>query len=125
MNGEADEERLEIRELELMARIGVPEEERRQQQRLTISITLWPLARFAELHDDIGSAVDYAAVCHDVKEIVARREDRLIETLADAVASDLLRSYPVNRVRVELRKFVLADARHTAVVLVRSRKPRR
>ena len=115
------EERIEIQELELLARIGVPDDERAQPQRLMISITLWPATRFGELNDDIAQAVDYAAVCRDVKEFVRRREDRLIETLASGVADLLLQSYPLRRVRVELRKFILADTRHVAVVVLRER----
>ncbi len=121
MPGMPEDDHIEIVELELHARIGVPDEERAEQQRLTISITLWPLRSFSELQDDIQNAVDYAAVSQDVKGLVSRREDRLIETLAAAVADHLLRAYPLKRVRVELRKFVLGEARHTAVVLLRER----
>ena len=121
MTGEPDNAYVEVRELELMVRVGVPDAERAQPQRLTISIRLWPIKPFAELQDDIGNAIDYAAVACDVQELVNRREDRLIETLADVVADHLLRSYHISRVRIELRKFVLDDAKHTAVVLVRSR----
>ncbi len=121
MHERAGEEWIEIRELELLARIGVPDEERAQPQRLTMSIWLWPLVPFGELHDDIAEAVDYAAVCAAVKELVSRREDRLIETLANAVADLLLKLYPIKRVQIELRKFILSDTRHVAVVLLRAR----
>ena len=120
-NEPRDDEYIEICDLELMATIGVPDAERAQPQRLTISIKLWPRAHFSTLVDDVANAVDYAAVCRDVKEFVSRREDRLIETLASRVAEHLLGSYPITRVEIELRKFVLPDARHTAVSLVRSR----
>ena len=121
MGEPVDEERVEIHELELLARIGVPDAERAQPQRLTISIVLWPVARFADLHDEIAEAVDYAAVCRDVNEFVSRREDRLIETLATAVAELLLQSYPIKRVQIELRKFILPDTKHVAAVVLRDR----
>ena len=121
MHEPVGEEWIEIRELELLARIGVPDEERAQPQRLTISIRLWPVARFQDLRDDIAQAVDYAAVCANVKELVGRREDRLIETLAGAVADLLLRAYPIKRVQIELRKFILSETKHVAVVLLRER----
>lgn len=115
------EQCIEVRELELMAHIGVPDDERAKPQRLTLSLTLWPTARFEELQDEIANAVDYAVVCGDVKDLVGRRADRLLETLAAAIAGHLLRGYPVHRVRVELRKYILSDARYTAVILVRER----
>jgi 7,8-dihydroneopterin aldolase/epimerase/oxygenase len=119
----SEEDQVAIAELELHARIGVSDEERAQPQRLTISITMWPRRAFGELRDDIRNAVDYAAVCHDVKELVRAREDKLIETLASAAAEHLLRCYPLKRVRIELRKFVLPDAQHAAVILVRECGP--
>ena len=124
MTADNSGERVEICELELMARIGVPNEERAMPQRLTVSMTLWPLTAFDELDDEIASGVDYAAVCVGVKKLVSEREDKLIETLAAAIASYLLRSFAVERVRVELRKFILSDARYTAVALVRERAER-
>ena len=121
MAGESHEAYVEIRDLELMARVGVPDEERAERQRLTISIKLWPVVPFEAVADDIANAVDYAAVARDVKELVSRREDRLIETLASAVADHLLERYAIHVVQIELRKFILGDAAHTAVVLARSR----
>ena len=124
MTADNSGERIEICELELMARIGVPIEERAIPQRLTVSMTLWPLTAFDDLDDEIANAVDYAAVCIAVKKLVSEREDKLIETLAAAIASHLLQSFAVRRVRVELRKFILSDARYTAVALVRERGER-
>ena len=103
MTADNSGERIEICELELMARIGVPIEERAIPQRLTVSMTLWPLTAFDDLDDEIANAVDYAAVCIAVKKLVSEREDKLIETLAAAIASHLLQSFAVRRVRVELR----------------------
>ena len=114
-------DRIEICELELFARIGVPDEERAEPQRLTISIALWPLKNFDELHDQLANTIDYAAVCRDVKGLVGRTEYKLIETLAEAVAAHLLGTYPLARVHLELRKFILPDVRHISVVLERVR----
>jgi dihydroneopterin aldolase len=71
--------------------------------------------------DDLSRTVNYAAVCREVKELVAQRSDKLIETLAEAIASQLLTSFPLARVTIELRKFILPDVKHVAVVLQRDR----
>jgi dihydroneopterin aldolase len=110
---------IHVCELELSANIGVPDEERGTPQRLTVSIVMWPRASFRAMADDLGNTVNYAAVCREVKELVAQRSDKLIETLAEAIASRLLAAFPLTRVKVELRKFILPDVRHVAVVLVR------
>ena len=113
--------RIHISQLELIARVGVPDEERASPQRLTISLTIWPLDRGADLRDDITRAVDYAAVCEETKNFVQGRSDRLIETLADAVARHLLELFEIERVTVELRKFILPDVEFVSVTVTRDR----
>ncbi|MEP6820966.1 MAG: dihydroneopterin aldolase [Chthoniobacterales bacterium] len=108
-----------VAELELRARIGVSDHERAEAQRLTVSLTLWPATQFGDLQDEIEDAVDYAKVVQEVQALAIRRVDRLLETLAEAMALHLLATFPITRVRVELRKFVLADARYAAVMILR------
>jgi dihydroneopterin aldolase len=112
---------IHLEQLEVFARIGVPEDERSQPQRLTISITFWPTRQGAELGDDIGRAVDYAEVCAETKQFVTNRSDQLIETLADALASHLLQLFEIQRITVELRKFILPDVQYVSVVVTRER----
>ncbi|MGZ5005693.1 MAG: dihydroneopterin aldolase, partial [Chthoniobacterales bacterium] len=61
---------IRIEELELTAHVGVPEEERSNPQRLTISITLWPSAGFGEMRDELAKTVDYSAVADEVQRFV-------------------------------------------------------
>jgi dihydroneopterin aldolase len=111
---------IKIEELELMARVGVPEEERRSPQRLVANLILQPRGGFAELGDDLARTVDYALVCEELQHFVAAREDQLIETLAHEMAMFLLRSFPLVQVDVELRKFVLPGTKYVAVRVVRT-----
>lgn len=115
------EDQIHIEQLEVFAHIGVPDEERSQPQRLTISLTLWPTRQGNELSDDIGQAVDYAEVCAETKGFVQDRSDRLIETLADALANHLLQLFEIQRITIELRKFILPDVQYVSVTLTRDR----
>ena len=114
----SDEIRIEA--LELMARVGVPDLERAQPQRLTVSMTLQPRCAFGDLGDDLARTVDYAAVCEDLRRFVAGRADKLIETLAHEMAEHLLRCFGLARVELELRKFVLPETKYVAVRVARS-----
>lgn len=116
---DSEDDCIHIRELELLARVGVPEQERAQPQRLTASITLWPTAGLEQLADQIDRTVDYAAVAQGVAVFAAKRGDHLIETLAAEIASDLLATFPLKRVRIELRKFILPNTKYVAVILTR------
>jgi 7,8-dihydroneopterin aldolase/epimerase/oxygenase len=112
---------IRIEQLEVFVHIGVPEDERSQLQRLTISITFWPKRHGQELGDDIGRTVNYAAVCAETKKFVQGRSDRLIETLAGALANHLLDIFEIRRITIELRKFILPDVQYVSVVVTRER----
>lgn len=112
---------IRIEELQVTARVGVPEEERAVPQRLVVSITLQPQHSFSDLSDDLSRTVDYAAVCETVQNFAAGREDRLIETLADAIAEHLLERFQIVWIELELRKFILPQTKYVAVRVVRER----
>jgi phosphoglycolate phosphatase len=112
---------IRIEELELMARVGVPDLERAEPQRLTVSMTLQPGCSFGHLGDNLSGTIDYAAVCESLRRFVSGRADNLIETLAHEMTEHLLRRFRLSRVELELRKFVLPETRHVAVRVVRQR----
>ena len=96
-----------IDKLELLARIGVTEQERACPQRVTVSLVLELRAAFSELGDRLENTVDYAQVCVAAGEIAAARERNLIETFAEEIATGLLRRFPLCAIEVVARKFVL------------------
>ena len=119
MTNAEDADAIHLQELELEACLGVPKEERAQFQRLTISITMWPSVSFDELQDQLEQTVDYSAVAQEVKELARAQANKLIETLAEQIASQLLRNFRLRKVRLELRKFILPDTKYVAVILSR------
>ena len=56
----------------------------------------------------------------ETKKFVLGCSDKLIETLADRMASHLLQLFPIEKVEIELRKFVLPDADYVSVTVTRS-----
>jgi dihydroneopterin aldolase len=117
----AVDDEVHIEQLEVFAHIGVPDGERSAPQRLTFSITLWPMRDASELDDQIVNAVNYAAVCAETKKFVRDRRDRLIETLVDAVAKRLLEAFEIRRIKIELRKFILPEVEFVSVTVTRDR----
>ena len=111
---------IRIEQLEISARIGVPEEERVTPQRLTINISFWPYQQTRDLADNIHNAVNYSVVADETKSFVRGQSVNLIETLADQVAAHLLKTFPIQKVTVELRKFALPDAKYVSVTVTRS-----
>src|ERR1700733_8398394 len=110
-----------VESLEMLSVIGVPEEERAGAQRLTVSLTMEPQRDFRKLDDAIENTVDYFAVTEFVKALSMARPRRLIETLAEEIATDWLARVPLRAVKVDLRKFILPDTAFVAVRILRQR----
>ena len=110
-------DRIHIEQLEVQARVGVPDSERAEPQRLSLNITLWP--KIAELNDNIANTVNYSAVAECAKEFVRQHDYKLIETLAEETSAHLLAKFSLRKVEIEVRKFVLRDTNYVSVTAVR------
>ena len=113
-----DEVRIE--QLEVFTVIGVLEHERKGLQRLTVSISFWPYEHAHDLADNIEKAVNYSALAEETKRFAREQAVNLIETLADRLATHLLKSFPIQKVTIELRKFALQDAKYVSVTVTRT-----
>ena len=112
-------DQIHIEQLEVFTRIGVPEEERANPQKLTVSISFWPYQKTSDLADHIEQTVDYSAVAQETRNFLRDRSMNLIETLADRLAAHLLKSFPIQKVTIEVRKFPLSDAKYVSATVTR------
>ena len=96
-----------IESLEVLSRVGVPDEELAAPQRLVIDAAITARISFESLGDDIASTVDYDAVCGTIRKIASSRPRRLIETLAADIASGVLAAHPAIEITISIRKFVV------------------
>jgi dihydroneopterin aldolase len=113
-------DRIHIEELEISAHIGVPEKERATAQRLTVNISFWPYCEQRDMADKIDNTVNYSIVAKEAKNFVRDQSTNLIETLADRLATHLLKTFRIQKITVELRKFPLEDAKHVSVTVTRN-----
>jgi dihydroneopterin aldolase len=93
---------IELKGLEVFGYHGAEEGERRDGQAFAFDVSLWPASEPAS--DDIAQTVDYRAVAACVREVSDRRPVQLLETLAAAVADELVSRFAVEQVRVRVRK---------------------
>ncbi len=108
-----------ISNLELNSHIGITAEEQAEAQRLTVSLEIEPKANFAGLQDDIALTVDYFTVSRRIQQIALERPRKLVETLACEIADLVLLEFPVAKVTVELRKYILPDTEYVGVKIAR------
>jgi dihydroneopterin aldolase len=111
-----------IRDLELTAFIGVHLHEKIKPQRIRLNIDLSVREDPGDLADDIGNVVSYETVIGRVERIVTRGHVRLVETLAERIASACLvdERVIVARIRVE-KPDIIPNAASVGVEIERRR----
>lgn len=113
--GRNREESIEIVDLQVTTRIGVPELERAALQTLWLDLSFEIFSPFDRLGDRVERTVDYAAVAAAVTEFATRNECRLIETFAAGVTDLLVHTFPLHNVRVAVKKVILPNTRFVRV----------
>lgn len=93
-----------IPDLRIACFVGVPRQEREVEQDVWLDIELSLDLKQAGRADDFSLTVDYDAICATAEETVKKRPRKLIETIAEDVAEVLLGNYPLQSVKVRVRK---------------------
>jgi 7,8-dihydroneopterin aldolase/epimerase/oxygenase len=111
--------RISIVDLEVFYRVGVPDAERAQPQRLLLTVEMESDFSKAAKSDSIADTIDYFAVSQRLLKFGENREWKLIEKLAADIADMVLAEFKPRSVTVEVKKFPISQARHVAVSLTR------
>ncbi|MDH7499729.1 MAG: dihydroneopterin aldolase [candidate division NC10 bacterium] len=83
---------------------GVSEEERRLGGPFRVDLEIYyDLSRAAE-SDDLSHTIDYGEVCRRVERIGRETQHHLLESLAEAMAREVLESFPAQGLLVRLQK---------------------
>lgn len=100
----AGKRRVFIRDLEIVASIGVFEREKRYQQRVKVSVDLDVEDGYDGHSDRLDQVLDYDWLVDGISELVQREHLHLIETLAERIASFCLSDARVRSARVRIEK---------------------
>ena len=104
-----------ISDLEVRFHVGVPDEERAQAQRLLIGVEMTRDFSAAAHSDDLTATIDYYRVTRRLLAYGEGRSWKLIEKLAADIADMILREFKPTAVSVEVKKFIIPEARYIAV----------
>ncbi|MDQ6631277.1 MAG: dihydroneopterin aldolase [Verrucomicrobiota bacterium] len=110
-----------ISDLELFYRVGVPEEERVRPQRLLLTIELEHDFQTAAASDDLRQTINYFAVTQKLLRFGEGRSWKLLETLAVEIADLMLEEFKAAGVSVEIKKFIIPEARFVGVKIKRQK----
>jgi len=93
-----------IERLEFQGRCGVTPEERRRPQPLAVDLELDCDTALAASSDRITDTIDYAQVAERIVELGAKEDCALLESFAEKLLTMLFAEFPVERVKLWLRK---------------------
>ena len=110
---------IHIHDLEVSYHVGVPDEERAKPQRLLLDIQLHLDFRAAAATDDLTKTINYFAVTQQLLKFGEGRQWKLIEKLAEDIASAILTTYRPQKVRVEVKKFIIPETKYISVIIER------
>ena len=96
---------IHIVDLEVYGHHGVFPEENTLGQKFVISAHLHVDTRTAGKTDDLEQSVDYGSVCHVIHDVVSKETYKLIESVAERIAEEVLNQFSlVQQIRVEVKK---------------------
>lgn len=109
-----------IDDLRLSTLIGIYAREKSVAQSIELSLQIGTSTRGAGQSDAIGDTIDYAQVVERLRSELARRHFKLLEGLAEYVASLMLEEFGALWVRVSVAKLgVMRDVRRVGVLIER------
>ena len=119
-----------LRDMVLVASIGVHPHEHAAPQRVRINVDLGveddgaqPLSRQPVGHDELARVVDYEKLAERVRAIVGAGHVRLVETLAERIAEACLVDRRVHLARVRVEKLdIFPDSVSAGVEVERRRR---
>jgi 7,8-dihydroneopterin aldolase/epimerase/oxygenase len=113
--------KISIVDLEVFYRVGVPDAERVQPQRLLLTVEMDFDFFAAAKSDSIVDTIDYYAVTQKLLKFGEDREWKLIEKLAADICKMILAGFKPQSVTVEVKKFPIPQSRHVSVTLTKKR----
>jgi dihydroneopterin aldolase len=117
-------DRVFIRDLRIDTVIGVYAWERRITQTLSLDLDLAADNRVAAREDDIGDAVDYAAVSRALTAFGKASDFNLVETFAERAAELVMAEFGIPWLRLAVTKTVAIEGTvKVGVVIERGEEP--
>ena len=113
--------KISLVDLEAYYHVGVPDAERVSAQRLLLTVEMQFDFSAAAGSDEITDTINYHAVAQRLLKFGEGRSWKLIEKLATDIANTLLTEFKPASVMVEVKKFILPEARYVSVSLTKRR----
>ena len=106
-----------IKDLSVFYCVGVHDNERAKPQRLLLTVEMMLDFSSATATDDLTQTIDYQAVSLKLLRFGENRSWKLIEKLANDIATLVIEDFHASGVTVEIKKFIIPEAQFVSVRL--------
>ena len=111
-----------IRELKITANVGCGEEEPPTRQQLVLNVEIQFNSRVAAASHKLTDTIDYVKVARLIQQLASEQEWPVIESLGERLCYGILERFPpAKTVSIQLQKFVIPEAKWSAVEICRER----
>ena len=111
-----------IRDLRVEALIGIHKRERHVEQTVSIDLDIGLPGTAVFASDKVADTVDYEQASNAIRTLAASQHFRLVETLADRIATLLVKDFGAPWVKVSVAKIgILPNAKFVGVTIERRR----
>ena len=93
-----------LKNIVLDAYLGIEREEREVRQKISLDVELSLSLEETAQKDDLEKTVDYEKVYNLLKERIEAKKYHLLEALAQDLAQEILRDFPVDEVLIRAKK---------------------
>lgn len=110
-----------VRDLEILASVGIFEVEVRYEQRIIVGLEVDVIDTYDGTSERIGDVYDYGKLVRDTEVLCQSRHFKLLETLAEAIAAQVLADVRVLSVAVRIEKpDIMANCRAVGIEIKRT-----
>jgi dihydroneopterin aldolase len=113
--------RITIVDLEVAYCVGVTDEERKQPQRLLLTVDMSFDFSIASVSDRIEKTINYDTVAQQLLKFGEGRNWKLLEKLVSNIGDMILTEHRPHAVMVEAKKFSIPQARYVSVSVTKTR----
>ena len=114
---------ISIRDLRVATHIGVSDEERSQPQWVTVTVELQTDLRAASTSDDLADTINYHWAANEIATIIRSSTCKLLEYLAEKIATRMTALDDVRGVTVEIAKESPPVEEDVRTIAVRVERP--
>jgi FolB domain-containing protein len=93
-----------VKNLVVPCKVGVTEEERLKKQNIIVDIEVFCDISNAGITDDLSKSISYSEIQEKTTNFVSNREFKLLESVAEGVASLILKNSLTSKVIVSVKK---------------------